>query len=272
MAEQRPQRDEEQERRDVEEHSAPSARVVHTVVAEQGEEELSRPVSSLFWSGAAAGVSIMASVSLSGALDHYLPQAGWRELVVALGYPLGFVIVIIGRLQLFTEQTIVAVLPFAKQPSWHNFGRVARLWTVVFLGNLIGALAVAALVVFGRVQPVEILGGMMAVSAKLLTRTPLEVLLQGIPAGFLIASIAWIRSAQTESGFWVIVVVTYTIAVCGFAHVVVGAAEAGLLLWSGATDAGWAIGSFILPALLGNIIGGTGLFAFLAHAQAKDEV
>jgi formate/nitrite transporter FocA (FNT family) len=272
MAEQQPPRDEEQERRQVEQHSAPPARVVHTVVAEQGEEELGRPVSSLFWSGIAAGVAIMASVSLSGAFDHYLPQAGWRELIVELGYPLGFLIIIIGRLQLFTEQTIVAVLPFAKEPSWHNLARVARLWTVVLLGNLLGSLGVAALVVFGRVQPTEVLSGMIAVSAKLLSKTPLEVFLHGIPAGFLIASIAWIRSAQTESGFWVIIAVTYAIAACGFAHVVVGTAETGLLLWSGAADIGWALGTFIIPALAGNIIGGTGLFAVLAHAQAKDEV
>ena len=99
-----------------------------------------------------------------------------------------------------------------------------------------------------------------------------EVLLQAIPAGFLIASIAWIRSAQTESGFWVILFVTYAIAACGFAHVIAGAAETGLLLWSGAADIGWAFGTFLIPALIGNVIGGTGLFAVMAHAQAKDEV
>jgi formate/nitrite transporter FocA (FNT family) len=214
----------------------------------------------------------MSSVVAQAAIGRGLPDAPWREAVSALGYSLGFIIVILGRMQLFTEQTMVPILPLAKSPSLGRFGTVARLWSVVFVGNMIGAAAVAALVVFGRTQSNEMTGAMLEISSKLLDRSALDTLLQAIPAGFLIASVAWIRTASDDSGFWIVLVLTYTIAAGGFAHVVAGAAEAFLLVWSGHADLGWAFGGFILPALAGNIIGGTGLFALLAHAQVKQEI
>lgn len=261
-----------EEDREAEERSAPPARVVHQAVVEQGEEELERPLSSLFWSGVAAGVAIMASVWVSGALHGFLPYAPWAGAVVALGYPFGFLVVILGRLQLFTEHTAVAVLPVVRRPSAHGVWRLARLWGTVFAANLVGTAAIAALAVFAHVQSANVLRGMVAVSHKLVERDALDTLLQAIPAGFLIASIAWIRSAIEGSGFGVVFAVTYAIALGGFAHVIAGAAEAFVLLWSGAVGVGWVLGGFVLPALIGNIIGGTGLFALLAHAQVKDEL
>jgi len=262
----------EEEQVEAEERSAPSARVVHAAVSEQGEDELGRPVSSLFWSGLAAGMAMTASVSASGALRQYLPDAPWREAVTSLGYPLGFLIVILGRLQLFTEQTMVAVLPLARKPSLACTARVARLWSVVFAANMVGAAAGAALAVFGRVQSAPVLDGMVGVSRKLLERGALDTMMQAIPAGFLIASIAWIRSATDGSGFWIVFAITYGIALCGFAHVIAGASEAFLLMWHGDAAPGRVAAGFLLPALVGNIIGGTGLFALLAHAQVKNEI
>jgi formate/nitrite transporter FocA (FNT family) len=278
MAEDRPRShkeppplDEAQER-EVEERSPPEAKVVHAAVVKQGEDELGRPAGSLFWSGLAAGIAIMASVAMQGALHHRLPDAPWRELVAGFGYCLGFIIVILGRMQLFTEHTMVAVLPLMRERTAGNFGRVARLWAVVLAGNLLGAFFIAAAAIFLRLQPDEITGAMIEVSAKLLEKTPVQMLVHGIPAGFLIASVAWIRSAADDSSFWIILVLSYAIAICGFTHVIAGAAEAFLLLWAGQASLGWVIGTFLLPALVGNIIGGTGLFAMLAHAQVKEEI
>jgi formate/nitrite transporter FocA (FNT family) len=262
----------EADEREIEERSPPKAKVVHAAVAQQGEDELDRPVGSLFWSGVAAGFGIMGSVWAQSALHHHLPPEIWRDAVAALGYSLGFLIVILGRMQLFTEHTMVAILPLARDPSGRNFRRVARLWSAVLLGNLLGAAAVAALAIYGHVQSQELTGAMIEVSARLLAKSPGEMLLQGIPAGFLIASVAWIRSAADDSSFWIVLALTYPIALAGFTHVIAGAAEAFLLLWSGMAGVGWVVGTFLIPALAGNIIGGTGLFALLAHAQVKEEI
>ncbi|MEH3104673.1 MAG: formate/nitrite transporter family protein [Sphingomonas phyllosphaerae] len=261
-----------EEEEEAEERSAPAARVVHAAVVEQGEDELARPTASLFWSGFAAGIAIMASLWVTGALHHYLPDAQWAEAVIALGYPAGFLIVILGRLQLFTEHTAVAVLPVVRQPTRANLLSLARLWSVIFIANMLGAAVATALAVHAHLQPSDTLQGMLAVSAKLLDRAPVDTLMQAIPAGFLIASIAWIRSAVNSGDFWIVFAVTYAISLAGFAHVVAGASEAFLLVWAGQASVGWGIGSFVLPALLGNIVGGTGLFALLAHAQVKNEI
>ena len=272
MAEDREPHLSEEESQEVGERSPPKAKVVHAAVVRQGEDELERPVASLFWSGLAAGIAMMASVSAQAALHKGLPDAPWRELVAGFGYCLGFLIVILGRMQLFTEHTTVAVLPLMRERTAANLRRTLRLWGIVFVGNLVGAAAIAAACIYLRLQSHEMTDAMIDVSAKLLDKGPLEMMLQGIPAGFLIASVAWIRSAADDSSFWIVIVLTYAIAICGFTHVIAGACEAFLLLWSGNADAGWLLGTFLLPALAGNIIGGTGLFAMLAHAQVKEEI
>jgi formate/nitrite transporter FocA (FNT family) len=261
----------EEESREVGERSPPKAKVVHAAVVRQGVDELERPGGSLFWSGLAAGIGMMASVSAQAALHARLPDAPWRELVAGFGYCLGFVIVILGRMQLFTEHTTVAVLPLMREPSMANLRRTLRLWSLVLAGNLIGALVIAAACIHLRFQSAEMTRSMLEVSATLLEKGPLEMLLQGVPAGFLIASVAWIRSASDDSSFWIVIALTYAIAICGFTHVIAGAAEAFLLMWAGKAGLGWVLGTFLLPALAGNVIGGTGLFAMLAHAQVKEE-
>lgn len=260
------------EREKVEENSPPAAKVVHASVSKQGDEELDRPVSSLFWSAIAAGIAIMTSLWMGGALNHYAAESPWRDAIVALGYPFGFLIVVLGRMQLFTEQTVVAILPLARERTAHNFGRVARLWSVVILGNLVGTAFMALLAAHAHLQSDEVLRGMLAVAGKLGDRSWIETMTLAIPAGFIMASVAWIRSAEDQFGFWIVVALTLAIGLGGFTHVVVGAAEAFLLLWRGEVGIAWVLGGFVLPALIGNIIGGTGLFALLAHAQVREEI
>ena len=261
------------EREEAQELAAPRSPVIYEVVRRQGEEELRRPLGSLFWSGIAAGVTIMASVIAEGALRRKLPTgAPWREAVADLGYSLGFLMVILGRMQLFTEQTIVTVLPVMAAPGWRKLGGTARLWAIVFVANMIGACTAAAINVDLHLVSRELLASMLEVSGGLLRKTPLDVLLQGVPAGFLIASVAWIRAGASGGEFWIVLTLTYTIALGDFTHVIAGAAEAFLLAFGGQIGMGQALGGIILPALLGNIIGGTGLFALLAHAQVRQEL
>lgn len=261
------------EQEKVEENSPPAAKVVHASVSKQGDEELDRPVGSLFWSAVAAGIAIMASLWISGALHQYTPpQAPWRDAMVALGYPFGFLIVVLGRMQLFTEQTVVAILPLARDKTSYNFVRVARLWSVVLIGNLAGTAFMSLLAAHAHMQSDEVLAGMLAVAGKLREHSWVDTMTLAIPAGFIMASVAWIRSAEDQFGFWIVVALTLGIGLGGFTHVIVGSAEAWLLLWRGEADIGWVVGGFLLPALVGNVIGGTGLFALLAHAQVRQEI
>ncbi len=256
----------------VAERKAGSAKVVHEVIRLQGDEELERPVGSLIFSGFAAGVAISVSVLAETFLKMRLPSQPWAELVVAFGYTVGFVIVIMGRLQLFTENTVTAVLPIATYPTVRNLRRLAKLWTTVLIANLVGTLLVAALMAGTVIVSSDQLAVALEISTKTTTNSPLATLCLGMPAGFLVASIAWILPNARGSEFWVIVLVTYIIAIGNFSHVVAGSTEAWLMWLAGRISLAQACGNIILPALVGNIIGGTGLFAALAHGQVRGEI
>ena len=262
----------EDDKRSVSDFSSGSAKVVHEVVRLQGDEELGRPIQSLLLSGFAAGVAISASLLAEAFLRMRLPHAEWTDLVVALGYTAGFVIVILGKLQLFTESTVTAVLPLATHPTTRNLFRLLRLWTVVFLANMAGTLLVSTLVAKQIIVGQDQLAAAVEISKPILTHDSKTTLLTAMPAGFLIASIAWILPNARGSEFWVITLVTYIIAIGGFSHVVAGSGEAWLLMLMGQTSFAGAVGGFILPAFFGNIIGGTGLFAVVAHGQVRQEI
>src|SRR3954465_2562967 len=90
----------EQEVRDVEEMSTPRTPVIYEIVRRYGDEEMARPATSLWWSGLAAGLSMSFSLLAEAILRMRLPEAEWRELVTALGYPIGFIMVVLARQQL----------------------------------------------------------------------------------------------------------------------------------------------------------------------------
>jgi formate/nitrite transporter FocA (FNT family) len=110
------------------------------------------------------------------------------------------------------------------------------------------------------------------VSGPILQHDAWTTFLVGMPAGFLIASVAWILPNARGSEFWVILTITYVIALGGFSHVVAGSGEAWLLWLTGHASLFDATCRLILPSLLGNIIGGTGLFTVLAHGQVRREI
>src|SRR3954447_4524031 len=134
------------EQRDADARSAPSGKVVYKAILKEGEEELDRATAALFWSGLAAGLSMGFSMIAEGLLSAHLPHAPWRPLVAKLGYSVGFLIVVLGRQQLFTENTLTPVLPLLKRKDRTTAANVVRLWGVVLAANLLGALAVAVAV------------------------------------------------------------------------------------------------------------------------------
>jgi formate/nitrite transporter FocA (FNT family) len=260
------------EREAVAERQSANARVIHEVIRRHGDEEMERPTLSLIWSGLAGGVAISASVLGEGLIEEMLPHASWAPLVASLGYTLGFLIVILGRLQLFTESTLSAVIPVATHPSVANVGRLARFWAIVLVANLLGTLFIAFLNDRELITSPAHHAAMLDLSRKLLAHGWLDTLRLGIPAGLLIAAVPWALPSARGQEFWIVLLFTYFIALGGFTHVVAGSGEAWLLALAGETSFGHALFGIILPALLGNIIGGTGLFALLAHAQVRQEL
>ena len=256
---------------DVDDLKAAEAKDVHRAVREQGEKELDRSAASLLWSGFAAGVAINASLVAMAILHAAVPDTPARPLLVALGYPIGFLIVVLGRMQFFTESTVTAMLPLAHRPSLAGAWRTGRLWVLVLVANLAGTLlATGALIHLGLVAP-EVRAAMTALADDMLAQDAMHTFLVAIPAGFLIASIAWVLPNGREQAFFVIAAITWLVGAAGFAHSVVGSAKAWVLAWEGLLPWSRALFAEILPAVAGNLIGGAGLFTLLAHGQVQGE-
>lgn len=262
----------EQEVVDIEERSTPRSPVIYEIVRRHGEEEMARPTVSLWWSGVAAGLSISFSLLAQAILQMHLPDAAWRPLVTSLGYSVGFLMVSLGRQQLFTENTITVVLPVMADFSLLNLGKLGRMWSVVFAANLAGTLIAALFCTFTPAVGPELRLAMLEISRHAVSSGWVELFFRGITAGFLIAAMVWLIPSADTTQFHVVTLMTYLIAVGGFAHIVAGSVEAFLLVLHGELGLGAMIVNFTIPVLLGNIFGGTVLFAVLSHAQVMEEI
>ncbi|HKK18670.1 MAG TPA: formate/nitrite transporter family protein [Opitutales bacterium] len=243
---------------------------IFAVIRHEGVEELNRPRGSLAWSGVAAGFALSLSVYCQAFLLESLEGVAGAKTISYFGYTVGFVIVVLGRLQLFTENTITVILPLLSDFTRRRLLQTARLWAIVFAANLVGTFlsAWAALNIF----PAAKAGAFLEVSHHLLDYGFWDCFLLGVPSGFLIAVMVWLMPTAKSAGFWVVIFITYFIAIGGMTHVIAGSTEYFLLSLDG--EMPWLRSLFggILPTLLGNIIGGTGLFALITYAQVRDEV
>lgn len=262
----------EQERDEVEDKLPPRVQVLHETIRVQGKAELKRSATALGWSALSAGLSMGFSMLASGLLASHLGTDAGHELIVMLGYPVGFVIVILARQQLFTENTMTAVLPVMTRPSWRALLFLLRLWLIVLVGNLVGV----ALFAYGAVHL-----GMFDESAfraftglghKLMENPAGGMFAKGIVAGWLIATMVWLVPAAQNARVWIIVGMTYLIALGNFTHIIAGSTEVLFLVFSGQLSFADYVWPFALPTLAGNIVGGSLIFALISHAQVRSDV
>lgn len=269
----RPERDAQgprrHERAEVRERERPRPLVVHAVIRAEGEEELKRPALSVAFSGLAAGLSMGFSFTTMGSIEAGLPDgAVWAPLVGSLGYSVGFLIVTLGRQQLYTETTLTAVLPVLSLPRWGPLGRLLRFWLIVLLSNLTGALAFACVVAFTGIFPPDVQTVLTRIATEAMAHDVWTVFAGAVFAGWLIALIVWLRPVARTAWLWVIIILSYVVGLAGLSHIIAGAIETLYLVVQG--EAAWTewITRWMLPTLLGNTLGGVALVAALNHAQA----
>lgn len=258
------------EQKDVERRSAPRTEVIYEAIREEGAGELERSSSTLAWDGLAAGLTMGFSFVAEGLLRSHLPDAEWRPLVSKLGYSAGFLIIVLGRHQLFTENTLTAVLPMLQRKDVKTFVNMLRLWAVVLLANLAGAFLFAFTISRTELFEPDVHHAFAEIAREPLRSWWALAMLKGVFAGWLIAMMVWMLPAAESARFFVVVVMTYLVALGGFAHIVAGAAEVFYAALSGAASWGEVFG-WMLPTLAGNILGGTTLVAALGHAQVAGE-
>ena len=199
-------------------------------------------------------------------LQSHLPDAPWRPLITKFGYSMGFLMVVLGRQQLFTENTLTVILPLLRKPTLRLFGNVARLWCIVLACNLAGTFAIAWLL--GHVDVVDpaIRQSMQDLALSSLDHGFGTLLIRGVFAGFLIAMMVWLMPFAETARVWVIILVTYVVGIAEFSHVIVGSVDAFYLVGTGQKTL-FDYFAFMVPVTLGNVIGGSTIVATIAHAQ-----
>ena len=259
--------DERLEDEEVAHRSSPSGQIVYRAILKEAGEELSRTSSALFWSGFAAGLAMGLSLIAEGLITHYLPHATWSPLVTKLGYSFGFVIVVLGRQQLFTENTLTPILPLLKNKDAKTLLNVMRLWGIVFFANIAGALLISLVAMKTTAFDTPVKEEFIAMGREAMAPAFLTLLIRGIFAGWLVAILVWMLPYAESAHFFVIISVTWLIGIGHFSHIVAGAVEVFASGWAGIAPWSTIVAQYIVPVLLGNIIGGVTLVAALNHAQ-----
>jgi formate/nitrite transporter FocA (FNT family) len=256
-----------EEREDAHERTAVTAYVVHEAIRLDGEEELRRSSSALAWSGFAAGLSMGFSLVGEALLRSCLPDVPWRPAIAKLGYSLGFLIVILGRQQLFTENTLTAILPLLARRNLQTLWQVLRLWIVVLIANLAGAHLFAWVAGNTEVFHAEVRHAFDELGREAIDVSFGTAVLRGIFAGWLIAMVVWLNAAYASGKVAIIIILTYFVGLARLTHIVAGSVEVLVLVMNGTISWQSSMAGYMFPSLLGNIIGGVTLVSALNHAQ-----
>ncbi|WP_122582973.1 formate/nitrite transporter family protein [Pseudomonas viridiflava] len=260
-----------EEEREIDENQPPRAAVLHETIRMQGDHELERSVAALWWSALAAGLTMGLSLMAMGLLMSRLEGISGSHVITSLGYSAGFLAVILARQQLFTENTITAVLPIMSKPNLANIWRLLRLWGVVLGGNLMGTLLVAYVMLNLPIFDTKTDHAFLEIGRKVMENDVSQMFSKGIVSGWMIATMVWMIASMENAKIAIIVLITYLMALGDFTHIVVGSAEVSYLVFAG--ELGWKdfLFTFAGPTLAGNIIGGSFIFALISHAQIRSE-
>ena len=248
------------------------ALVIHEIVRDQGEEELERSFGGLAWSGIAAGLSIGFSFLAQATLQARLPDTAWRPLVSGFGYSIGFLIVILGRQQLFTETTLTAVIPALTRRNVQTLLLTLRVWVIVLIANVAATWIFAGIAAQPGIFPEATMSAMADLSAQTMKGSFWHTVITGGSAGWLIGLMVWLLPAAQTGRAMIIILLTYVIAICQFPHIIAGSVEAVFGVFTGQASIGDYLLRFLIPTFIGNVAGGTILAALLNHAPLAGEL
>ncbi len=235
-------------------------------VLASAREELDRPTSLLFWSGLAAGLSLgltfFARATMTGLTGSTSPG-----FVGNLLYPVGFIAIVLGKYQLFTENTLTPVALVLSRLA--KVSNLLRLWATVLVANLVGATLISAMFALTDVKSPEAAKAALAMGKHALEAGIGAVFWRAIIAGWIVATMVWLVHAVSDalSRIVIIWVLMYFIGVSDLFHVVTGTVEVLYLVFEGEASIFEIWHRFVIPVLVGNILGGVFFVTVLNTAQ-----
>lgn len=249
----------------------PSAQDIYEQVANNARQELGRSSTSLAISGLAGGIFMGLSALGNAIALALLTPAGsvptsTVQFIGKFFYPLGFIAVIVGRAQLFTENTLYPVALVLAEKN--HFWKTIKLWAVVLPFNVLGALLFAMLATKT--------GGLMPSAVHSLAQLGLDIIhhpaptvfWSGVMGGWIIATVAWLVSGSHSITGSVILIwmLTVVVGLANFAHCIASSGEVFATILTG--SAPWsAFPVWFFPAVAGNVCGGVGMVTLLEYGQ-----
>ena len=252
----------------MEESKRRNAEQILEQVLENGREELARSTAGLLFSGFAGGIS-MGLTGLGVALAiSYLGDGPIQEFFSIFFYPIGFIVVIIGRAQLFTENTLFPVV-LALDERGHVL-KTLRLWAAVFVSNVAGAVFFGWLIMKTGALPHNFADAFAGLGLKAAAGHFTLIFAKAVIGGWLIALVAWMVSAShwTIGQIAVIWMLTFIVGAGHFSHCIASSAEIFGAVLSGHLQFSNYF-QWLLPATLGNIVGGVAIVSLLNYGQVR---
>jgi len=254
-------------------HSSPRALVIHEIIREEGETALGRKPLALLWSALAAGLSMGFSFLTEAVLESKEPPGhNGVSLTGAAGYCVGFIIVVLGRQQLFTESTLTVLLPVLTRRSLSVAAAALRLWLIVLAANLAGTWCFAGILALPTSFAEELRPALAHLAQGPFGSGFFSTTLKAVLAGWLIALMVWLLPSAKSAAVLIVAVITYVVAVCDLSHVIAGSVEAAYAVLRGQATIHDYMLRFFAPTLLGNVIGGIALVGLLNHASIAPEM
>jgi formate/nitrite transporter FocA (FNT family) len=249
----------------------PSAQDIYEQVANNARQELGRSSISLAISGLAGGVFMgLSALGTAIAIAMLTPPgatpSGTVQFIAKMFYPLGFIVVILGRSQLFTENTLypVALVLAEKKHFWNTL----RLWAVVLPANVLGALVFAALAALTHAVNPDVLQSLAQLGLQAAHNPAATIFWSGVMGGWIIATVAWLVSGSHSitGSVMIIWLLAFVVGLGNFAHCIAASGEVFAAILTG--RAPWiTFPTWFLPAVAGNICGGVGMVTLLEYGQ-----
>ena len=232
---------------------------------QDGREELARDSAGLALSGLGAGLNVSFSAVALGIVGAL---SGGVGLLAYAAYPIGFIFVMLSRQQLFTTNTVtpvVVVLDEDRSQLWN----MLRMWGILFVTNVLGALVFAFAVTHTEILPASALNVLLEEAAHKMENGFLALLVKGVIGGWLVAFVVWLVASarDTMSQLLLIWAPVFLIPATGLVHCIAGSSELMISVFGGETSWGEFLVGFLLPATLGNAIGGVILVTLLNYGQ-----
>jgi formate/nitrite transporter FocA (FNT family) len=249
----------------------PSAQDIFEQVSNNARQELGRSSTSLaisaFAGGIFMGLSAMGTaIALSMLTPNGTEPTGVIQFIAKMFYPIGFIVVILGRSQLFTENTLypVALVLAEKDHLW----KTLRLWSIVLPFNVLGAFAFAALASLTHALHPEFVQSLGSLGLEATNHPAATIFWSGVMGGWIIATVAWLVSGSHSitGSVMIIWLLAFVVGLGSFAHCIAASGEVFTAIFTG--RASWlAFPTWFFPAVAGNICGGVGMVTLLEYGQ-----